>query len=343
MPELFGKNWTKEELIARVGRMEQLAGIVAAEASDGPGRGSRFFHIYTGSGLAFDVMADRTLDLAGCRFKGMPIAWSSPSGWMHPGFYEAEGLGWLRSFQGGLCTTCGLDQYGAPSEDAGEKFGIHGRISNIPAEQVGYRAWWDGDEYRLEIWGEVRQARLFGENLVLQRRISTALGSNSIVMEDVVVNAGFSEQPHMIMYHCNFGFPLLSESTRLRVEVDDTFPRDADAEAGRDQWTEFHAPTPGYREQVFRHAPKADADGVASAVIENSDLGLSVRLSWNRDNLPHLVQWKQMGQGAYVLGVEPVNSRAMRGRGEARALDDLLQLAPGESRSYRLQFDILSA
>ena len=163
MIELLGQKWTRDELIQRVGRMEQIADVVPSVAADGLGRGSRYFHVYTGSGLSFDVMTDRALDIAACSYKGAPLAWISPSGWMHPAYYEADGLGWLRSFQGGLCTTCGLDQIGAPSEDEGEAFGIHGRISNLPAEQVGSKAWWDGDSYRLDISGQMRQARLFGE------------------------------------------------------------------------------------------------------------------------------------------------------------------------------------
>lgn len=342
MIELMGKKWTREGLLQRVGRMEQLAGVIPSVADEGPGRGSRYFHVYTGSGLSFDVMTDRALDIGACSYKGTPLAWISPSGWVHPAHYESEGLGWLRSFQGGLCTTCGLDQIGAPSVDEGEAFGIHGRISNLPAEQVGHRTWWDDDSYRLEISGQMRQARLFGENLILHRRISTELGSNSISIEDTVTNVGFVLQPHLILYHCNLGFPLVSEHTRLNVDVEETFPRDADAEVGLDKWSEFQVPTPGYREQVFRHIPRTDDDGKVSAFVENPDLGLGIRISFYKHQLPHLVQWKQMGQGAYVLGIEPTNSTGVEGRAVARERDDLPHLAPGESKRYQLEFEVLS-
>ncbi|MCP4166799.1 MAG: aldose 1-epimerase family protein [Chloroflexi bacterium] len=340
MYELLEKDWNRQELIQRVGHMDQIAGIVAAEASDGMGRGSRYYHVYTGSGLSFNVMADRTLDIAACRYKGIPLAWASSSGWMHPSYYEADGLGWLRSFQGGLCTTCGLDQIGAPSEDGGESYGIHGRISNMPAEQVSHRTFWEGDSYRLEVSGSVRQTRLFGENFLLQRRISTALGSNAILLEDTITNQGFEPQPHLILYHCNLGFPLLSEHARLLVDVEDTIPRDADAEPGIDRCFEFQAPTPGYKEQVFRHVPNVDAEGKVHAVVENPQLGLSMRISFFKEQLPHLFQWKQMGQGAYVLGIEPANSSGVEGRAIARARDDLPHLAPGESTQYQLEFEV---
>lgn len=342
MIDWMGQKWTQTELRQRVGRMEQIAGVIPSVADDGPGRGSRFFHVYTGSGLVFDVMTDRALDIAACSYQGTPLAWISPSGWMHPAYYEAEGLGWLRSFQGGLCTTCGLDQIGAPSVDEGEAFGIHGRISNTPAEQVGYRSGWDGDSYRLEVSGQMRQARLFGENLALHRRITTELGSNTILIEDTVTNLGFASQPHLILYHCNLGFPLVSEHTRLVADVEETLPRDADAEVGVEKWSEFQMPTAGYREQVFRHVPRADDEGKVDVRVENHRLGLGMRISFFKQQLPHLVEWKMMGQGAYVLGIEPTNSTGIEGRVVARERDDLPHLAPGDSQSYQLEFEVFS-
>jgi galactose mutarotase-like enzyme len=250
-------------------------------------------------------------------------------------------MGWLRSFPGGLFTTCGLDQFGSPSEDAGEQFGIHGRVSNLPAEQVGYREGWDGDEYTLEITGQVRQTRLFGENLVLSRRIQTRLGANRLLVEDTVTNEGFEPQPHMILYHCNFGYPLLSEDAELHVKAAHTHARDDVARAGLAHWNRFQPPTPGYSEQVFRHEIQPDDDGMASVQLRNPALGLALRLRYSHQTLPHLFQWKMMGQGAYVLGIEPANSSGIGGRAIARERNDLPHLAPGESRQYTLSFEVM--
>ncbi|MEE8390595.1 MAG: DUF4432 family protein [Anaerolineae bacterium] len=103
----------------------------------------------------------------------------------------------------------------------------------------------------------------------------------------------------MILYHFNLGFPLLSEDTQLHVEVEETVPRDADAEAGLAEWMNFQPPTPRYREQVFRHVPVADADGKVRVKVENPALGLGLRWTYDKTNLPHLFQWKMMGQGTY--------------------------------------------
>jgi hypothetical protein len=205
---------------------------------------------------------------------------------------------------------------------------------------VNHHAGWQGESYVLEISGEVHQARLFGENLTLRRRILTQLGSNKIQLEDVVTNEGFAPQPHMILYHFNAGFPLLSPDASLQVEVSETAPRDAEAEKGLADWMRFQPPTPAYSEQVFHHTPVADSDGRVQINLHNPVLGLSLRWTYQKETLPHLFQWKMMGQGAYVLGIEPANCAGMHGRAAARESGDLPYLAPGESCRYELALEV---
>jgi hypothetical protein len=341
MASLYGRHWSRQEILQHVGHMDQVAGIKLVEASDGLGRGCRMLQVWTGSGLNFTVTADRALDISACRFKGIPLAWASSVGVVHPAHYEPEGLGWLRSFPGGLLATCGLDQFGTPSSDAGEALGLHGRAGNLPARCVGYRTYWTEDDYELEITGEVRQTRVFGENLVLRRRISTQLGSSRIRIADAVTNEGFSPQPHMILYHFNLGFPLVSEDARLHLDVEQTIPRDEDAAAGLADWSRFQPPTAGYREQVFRHVATADEEGQVHVELGNPTLGIGLRWSYDGTSLPHLFQWKMMGQGTYVLGIEPANSSGVEGRAVARQRGDLPHLEPGKSRRYTLAVEVI--
>jgi hypothetical protein len=214
-------------------------------------------------------------------------------------------------------------------------------VSNLPAQYVGYRAGWAEDEYELEITGEVRQARVFGENLVLRRRISTRLGSNTIRITDVVTNEGFTPYPHMILYHFNLGFPLVSENSQIHLQAKETVPRDKDAEAGVANWKNMQPPTAGYREQVFRHTPEADDEGNVQVEVENPGLGLGLRLTYANPNLPYLFQWKMMGEGMYVLGIEPANCGVIQGRATARERGELPHLTPGESRCYEFEVEAL--
>ena len=340
MITLFKREWSQPELIARVGRMDQLAGIRLFEAADGKARGCRLLDVWTGTGLRFQVNAERALDISSCEYQGMPLAWRSPAGDVHPAYAEPQGAGWLRSFAGGLLTTCGLDQFGLPNQDQGVDLGLHGRISNLPASQVNYRTYWEGDTYKLEISAETRQAALFGENLVLRRRISTALGSNRIQIDDTVTNAGFESTPHMLLYHFNLGFPLVSEQARLHLQTLETLPRNETAQPGLAFWDRFQVPTPGYQEQVFIHRPETDENGFAHVALSNPQIGLSLNWTYQTANLPYLMEWKMMGQGAYVVGVEPANCNGLGGRAATRELGQLPMLAPGESRNYQIAVEI---
>jgi len=180
MVNLYQRNWNREELARYTGHMDQIAGIKMLEGADSFERGSRIVQVWTGTGLSFNILVDRAMDISACQYKGMSLTWKSPIGDSHPAYYDAAGEAWLRTFQGGLCVTCGLDTFGPASQDEGEDLGQHGRISNIPARYLNHQAFWEGEDYQLVITGEMRQARVYGENLVLKRRISTCMGSSKI-------------------------------------------------------------------------------------------------------------------------------------------------------------------
>jgi hypothetical protein len=156
---------TRRELLRRIGRLEQVAGVEPFVFDDGPARGVRAFRFRTGGGLSFDVVPDRGMDLGLAEHGGAPLAWLSPNGVVAPSFHEPGGEGWLRTFPGGLLVTCGLRNVGPPGERWGEEFGLHGRASHIPASSVSYDASWDEEGGVLEAGGQIRESRVFGPNL----------------------------------------------------------------------------------------------------------------------------------------------------------------------------------
>jgi hypothetical protein len=341
MTHLYQRDWSRQDLARYAGSMNQIAGIQPLEASEGLERGSRLLQVWTGSGLTFNVLPDRAMDIAACQYKGMSLAWRSATGDAHPAFYEPSGAGWLRTFQGGMLVTCGMDTFGPPVRDGAEELGQHGRASNLPARQVGCQAGWVDGAYQLELTGEMRQARVFGENLLLHRRISTSLGSKTIRLEDTVTNQGFSPQAHMIMYHINTGFPLLSEMTHLKFDVLETVPEDDASAKALADWRVFQPPTPGFQEQNFVHTPVVNPDGWACAKVENHSLGLGLRLSFDTRTLPYLNEWKMMGEGLYVLAIEPMNCNPLPGRAAMQAQKSLPYLQPGESCRYALELEVV--
>ena len=340
MARLWGRDWTRAELLQRVGRIDQIAGFRASVLTDGPGRGSRVLDVDTGGGLAFRVLLDRGADIGACRIDGRPVAWISPVGDAHPTYYRPSDDGWLRTFGGGLMTTCGLDTFGAASTDGPASFGLHGSIDHVPAEEVAYRGRWDGDAFVLEVDAVVRQARVFGENIVLRRTMRTWLGSTRIDVDDEITNLAFHEQPHMVLYHCNLGFPFIDEGSTLRIDGEPPSPRDTVARDGLVAWHRGEAPQNTFAEQVFLHRLRAPNQRSAAATVANREAGLVLSLSVDASTLPFLYQWKMMGQGTYVMGLEPANCRGIEGRARTHDAGDLPVLAPQETRRYRLSFDL---
>ena len=337
-----GDPLTRRELLRRIGRLEQVAGIEPFVFDDGPSRGVRAFRFRTGSGLSFDVLPDRGMDLGFAEQGGTPLAWLSPNGIVAPAFHEAGGVGWLNSFPGGLLVTCGLRNVGPPGERGGEEFGLHGRASHIPATRVSYDAFWDEDGCVLEASGQIRESSVFGPNLVLRRRIMARVGESRIRIEDQIENEGFDPEPLMVLYHINLGWPLLAETSRLsgpgRPE-ESPEPRDEEARTGLHAWDRFAPPTPNFKEKVFYHRPTVGTDSRAQARLENSELGLSFTVRFSPEELPEFVQWTMTGEGTYVLGLEPATCR-VEGPAAEEAAGRVIHLQPGETRRHSLDLEV---
>lgn len=339
MAHLFGRTYTRRELEMLTGTLTQLGGIRLGELGEGRQRGMRVADVSTGSGLRYTVLLDRAMDLGAADFAGKALAWLHPA-LGGPALYEPQGAGWLRTFGGGLVTTCGLSHFGQPADDLGVHYGLHGRISHIAAEQVQVTQEWRGDDYVLQVAGQTRQAVLFGENLLLKRTIATALGATSFTITDTVRNEGFRSSPHMLLYHCNFGFPVVSPDSELLLAGGSARPRDAAAEAGLPNLRRFQSPDPGFGEQVFLHQPETDRHGFVSAAIVNRALGFGAYVRYRAAELPCLAQWKMLGAGDYVCGLEPA-THCSAPRTRLREEGRIRYLAPGEEISYMLEIGVL--
>jgi len=339
MPNLWKKHYQKDKLLSFASSMAPFAGLRPFSYDDGRIRGMRGIEGWTGSGLRFTLWPDRALDIGPVWFNDKPVSWQH-SGLGSSQNFEPDGLGWLRTFGGGLLTTCGLIHIGAPDEFQGQLFGLHGRIAHIPAENVRIWQEWRDDDFVLIVEGEIRQAVLFGENLLLKRRIETALGSQQITLKDTVINEGSQPMPHSLLYHCNIGFPILSPASQLIVEDENVISRTPAAEAGLADHANFEPPKPGYEEQVFFHYPKVDSAGFAKATLFNPDLNFGIQLRWLAESMRVLTQWKMMGYGEYVCGLEPA-THAMAPWEDLQEKGLPRRLTPGEAVNYELHLQIL--
>ena len=339
MAYLFGRKWTRKQLMERVGDPSQIATVRPHTLSDGKAKGVSAIEFSTGSGFRFTVLPDRCLDISAAEHGGRSLCWRSATGDVSPCFYQPEGSEWLYGFFGGLVCTCGLSHFGAPCVDEGQPLGLHGRVSNIPAQEVNIESGWDGDEYAVGVRGKVVESSVFGPCLRLTRSIFAFLGQDRLFLHDEVTNIGYERAPHMMLYHLNFGFPVLDAGSRLVAPSLRVTPRDAEAEKGKEQYASFGPPTEGWKEKVYYH-DLADGGGRTMAGIVNPGLGFGAYVMFKKAQLPHLIEWKQTGQGVYVVGVEPATN-LVEGRHKERAEGRLRMLKPGETTSYDLELGAL--
>ena len=341
MVHLYERDLKKDDLLRRVGSIEQVAGIKILELSSGFERNVRVAMVRNGE-LSFLAAIDRGMDIVNTEYRGVPLSWISSTGIVAPSFYEPEGFGWLRGFPGGLVTTCGLTYMGAPTFDDGESLGLHGRISYSPTNLLHADAHWNGEKYEIVLEGEARESKVFEPNIALRRRITTFLGERHITIRDAVTNHGWKTQPLMILYHINIGFPLLDEGARFLATTECFAPRDQEALDGAEDFASVHGPRPNYREKVYFHSMLTDSDGNAYAAIINDKLlgGLGVYVKYRKPELPRFIQWKNLGEGTYVMGMEPANSLVM-GRDKERAWRTLQYVKPQEAREFHVEIGVL--
>jgi len=339
--KLNEKNYTRREIEAYTNNMKQIAEIKEVELLSTRGRGNRQLEVSTGSGFTFTVSPDRGMDITRAAYCGKSMCYVTPNGETNPAFYDRFGNGWVRNFSGGMVATCGLNNVGVENEYEGKHYGLHGTYSCIPADEVSYKTYWDGDDYILEINGKIIDGVMFGDTLVVERKITAKAGENFFTLTDNITNISSSPAPIMLLYHCNFGFPLISENTTIEIDSD-VRSRDADAEKGINTYSTMDVPTENYAEQVFDHRTRAAADGTVIAKILNPDYKVAdgAYLKYNKNQLPVLVEWKQMGFGSYVLGIEPANA-FVSGFTAAKTGGELEYIEPGQTKTYGVEIGIL--
>ena len=345
MIELYGKKYRAADLRRRVGNMDQIAGIRTVQLDDGNERPTRAAILHTGAGLELTVLLDRCLDISAASYNQRAMGWRSATGDVAPSYFEAEGLRWLRSYFGGLVTTCGLTHVGAPRpESALLGNGLHGRIGNTPARNIKITQEWQDGEYVMSVTGTMRETVVFGENLTLTRTVSTKLGERRFWIHDVVANEGFNDTKYMLLYHCNIGWPAVDAGSEMIAPSRFVAPRDAVAEDGKENWHKMDPPTHQYKEKCYYHDMVPAPDGSVTVAMANDGFargeGFGVYVKYNKDELPRFVEWKQMGEQDYVIGFEPCNC-GVEGRQVDEELGLLHTLKAGESKRVSLEFGVI--
>jgi galactose mutarotase-like enzyme len=263
------------------------------------------------------VCPTRGMGLWKGRYRDIDLGWKAPvQGPVHPMFVnrdELGGIGWLQGFDEWI-VRCGLNNNGAPATDrlldntGAEQtmaLPLHGRIANIPAHHVSLLAELT-PPYTLKLIGMVDESMLFFPQLRLTTEISLTL-DGPLIIHDRVTNLRSQPAEFELLYHCNFGPPLLEEGSRLHVPIRRLAPINAHSARSLDTWDRYPPPTAGVIEECFLMQPLAGADGQTLAVLANAAGTQACGVRFSTTQLPYFTLWKNPAalSDGYVTGLEP--------------------------------------
>lgn len=289
-----------KDLLKKLGNIDQIAGIRESEILRGRAEGIKIAEFKNAAGLSFTVVPDRCMDLYDFSYKGVNLSFHSQNGLTSPLAFDPGATEFAEQWPAGMMVTCGLDNVGGTANKGGN-FPTHGRISHVPAQNFGTETYWDGDEYILRATGEVHMTKMYTRHLSIRRTLTTTLNAKSVKIHDIITNFDDSDEPFMLLYHTNFGYPLLTENSVVTTSACQRSPMN---ELSGD-FSKMMAPVDGRGEELFF---QTDLGKKACGVIYNPELELGAYIAWDTENLPNFLEWKNMKSHDYVLALEPCNT-----------------------------------
>lgn len=312
--------------------------------------------------LTFTVVPTRGMSVLKVALGDITLGWNSPvKEVVHPkliNLQERGGLGWLEGFNEWL-VRCGVEWAGHPGKDkfinntgdeAEMDLTLHGKIGNIPASEVevvidpqpSIRTE-RSPQRRIRIRGRVDERMFYGPKLELWTEISTEVGSNTFRIEDTLKNYSVYDQEFQIIYHANYGPPLLEQGSKFVAAIKEIRPFNAHAAKSLNSFAEYVAPTKGFVEQVYGIVPLADANHKTTAMLHNAAGDKAVTMTYDVTQLPYFSLWKNTTarEEGYVTGLEP-GTGFPPNRSIERKAGRVPKLKPNESRQFAIEVAILA-
>ena len=260
---------------------------------------------------ALEVLFNKTnaLDIAWVKYKGNNISFLSKNG-LNSNIGEFP-----NKFEGGFLYTCGTDNV---SSCVGGK-PVHGSLHYSHVENVYVTILDDS----AEVFGTVRQTALFAENIALQRHFTVR--ENEITVCDTVCNEVYTDTKYVLLYHTNFGYPFLDERLKLDIPFVKSEGLTDYAKSRIGKQLQITEPIDGGEEEVFYNTLEK-----GEVTLTNEQLKTRIKVIYNVEDFPVLLQWKSMISGDYALGIEPSLTR----------FDDfkMRALAPGDKKQYKIKY-----
>ncbi len=303
--------------------------------------------------LSFSVVPTRGMGIWKGAYRGMPLGWQSPvRGPVNPQYVNLSdrgGIGWIAGFDEWI-VRCGLDSNGAPGADTildnngnpqTVMLPLHGKIANLPADRVQVRVGLT-EPFPITVSGQVEEAALFCPQLQLRTEITTFPMSNRMIIRDEVVNLRSVPAELELLYHCNFGGPVLDEGARLSAPVAEVAPRDGRAAEGMDKYAVYPGPTAGYIEQCYWFdLLEKGGDRETLAMLRNAAGDKGCVLRYSKRELPCFTLWKNPGavSDGYVTGLEP-GTNYPNPKAFERRQGRVVTIAPGASYTINLTVEV---
>ncbi|MHC4679185.1 MAG: DUF4432 family protein [Planctomycetota bacterium] len=326
-------SWSVRKYVLHGGKQE---GVEVVEVNNGK--------------LRFSVVPTRGMSIYEVHMGDLRLGWDSPvKGLVHPKYVNLEarqGLGWLEGFNEWM-VRCGLEFFGAPGTDefidntgarATMDLTLHGKICNTPASAVEVTIEREAP-YRIAVRGRVEEAALHGPKLELWAQISTTPGTGTFQISDTVTNRSAVEQEFGILYHANYGPPLMEEGAKFFGPARQLTPMNEHAAKDVSSYNVYRAARAGFPEQVYCLRLWADENDRTQVMLRNAAGDKAVSMAFSVKELPFFTLWKNpvADEDGYVTGLEP-GTGFPRNRAFERKLGRVPKLGPHESRSFTIDF-----
>lgn len=312
----------------------------------GKQEGSKVLTITSKNGLTIALSPTRGMDLLHVNGDGIRLGWDSPvDEVVNPAYINLEsrnGLGWLEGFNE-MMVRCGYEWTGHPVVKDGRIYTLHGKAGNTPASRVEVTID-DKAPHEIRVRGLLKEHTFKKANLETWTELRYVPGAKSFTLHDVLTNRGDYPHDYQIIYHSNFGTPILEKDSRFIAPLKSVSPFNDYAKTGLKTWNTYGAPARDFDEMVFNLVPKADSSGKTLAAVINSKGDKGASIEFDTHQLPLLTMWKNtdtLKQG-YVTGIEPGTNYAYpvtieKEQGRVR------QLQPGQSTTFELTYTLLSS
>lgn len=310
----------------------------------GKQEGSKIIILTSPNGLTTTLSPTRGMGIMNVTGKDIRLGWDSPvKEVVNPAFINLEsrnGAGWLEGFNE-MMVRCGFEWAGHPGIENGEMRTLHGKAGNTPASEVEIEIS-EVAPYEIKIRGLIKESTFKKADLQAMTEFCYTPGTHSFTIHDSLTNHSDYTRDYQIMYHGNFGRPLLEKDAQFIAPIKEISPFNDYAQSGLQNYSTYLGPTKDFDEMVFNIVPYSKADGYTLAALHNKDGSKGVAVEFNVNELPYITFWKNTDtdKQGYVTAIEPGTNYAYAASIE-REQGRIRQIEPGKTLHFKVRYNAL--